>query len=117
MGKILPTNAVRATYAGIKQRAGVVVTQGYLRLEQELTGATGNIAFNVLVNEGTKTKNERRLNITDAFTITSLSILIYKQAAAGNISAGVLDTFPNPLTYTGANEAASRAGKAHEPRD
>lgn len=106
MKKIQATDRSRAIFNSLKKRQGVVTTQSYLRLEQVL-GSQSSINFPVLVNDGAANKNEKRLAITDAFTITSLAVAIYKQAAGGNISAGVLDTFPNPLTYTGAGEAAA----------
>jgi len=103
-GIIQATDRTRAVFNSLKKRKGVVTTQSYLRLEQTL-GNTGSIQFQVLINDGQANANERRLAITDAFTVTSLAIVIYKQAAAGAISAGVLDTFPNPLTFNGVGEA------------
>ena len=105
---IQATDRTRANFNSLKKRRGVVSTQSYLRLEQTL-GTQGSVTFPVLVNDGTSNANERRLSITDAFTITSLSVLIYKQASGGAISAGVLDTFPNPLIYVGGQAAALQA--------
>lgn len=105
---IMATDRTRAIFNSLQKRQGVVTTQSYLRLEQTL-GTQGSVNFSVLVNDGTATANERRLSITDAFTVTSLSILIYKQASGGAISAGVLDTFPNPLKFTGAEAPALQA--------
>jgi len=104
--KIQATDRTRAIFNGLRKRKGVISTQSYLRLEQVL-GTQGNINFSVLVNDGAANVNERRLSITDAFTITSLAVVIYKQASGGNLSAAQLDTFPNPLIYSGANEAAN----------
>jgi hypothetical protein len=104
--KIQATDRSRAIFNSLRKRKGVVTTQSYLRLEQTL-GTSGNINFQVLINDGQANFNERRLAITDAFTVTSLAVMIYKQASGGNISAGVLDTNPNPLVYTGAGEAAA----------
>ena len=104
MKRIQATDRARAVFNSLKKRPGVVTTQSYLRLEQPL-GTQGNIQFEVLINQGQQTANERRLAITDAFTVTSLSVVIYKKASGGNISAAKLDTFPNPLTYVGAGEA------------
>lgn len=104
--KIQATDRARAVFNSLKKRPGVVTTQSYLRLEQTL-GTSGQINFQVLINDGAANANERRLALTDAFTVTSLSVLIYKQASGGAISAGTLDTFPNPLTYSNAGEAAA----------
>lgn len=104
MKKIQATDRARATLNALKQRKGVVITQSYLRLEQTL-GTQGSVTFNVLVNQGAQNANEKRLNITDAFSITSLAMLIYKVPNGSAISSGVLDTFPNPLTYSAAGEA------------
>lgn len=104
--KIVPTDRARANFNAIKKRKGVVTTQSYLRLESVL-GTTGQINFDVLLNQGQANANEKRLAITDAFSITSMAVMIYKQAAAGAISAGQLDTYPNPLIYSNAGEAAA----------
>jgi len=104
--KIQPTDRSRAIFNSIKKRPGVVTTQSYLRLEQVL-GTQGNVNFDVLLNQGQANANEKRLAITDSFTVTSMAVMIYKQAAAGKISAAQLDTFPNPLIYAGANEASA----------
>ena len=104
--KVQATDRTRAIFNSLKKRNGVISTQSYLRLEAVL-GTQGNVTFPVLLNEGQANANERRLSITDAFTITSLAIVIYKQASGGKISAGVLDTFPNPLVYSGGGEAAA----------
>lgn len=110
MKNIQATDRSRAIFNSLRKRPGVVTTQSYLRLEQTL-GTQGQVNFNVLVNDGQADANERRLAITDAFTVTSLAVVIYKQAAApAKISAGVLDTFPNPLIYTAAGEAAALQG-------
>ena len=104
--RITPTDRSRANFNAIKKRKGVVTTQSYLRLEQTL-GTQGQVNFDVLLNQGAANANEKRLAITDAFTITSLAIAIYKIPSGGNISSGQLDTYPNPLTYVGAGEAAA----------
>lgn len=106
VGKITATDRTRAIYNSLKKRPGVVTTQSYLRLEQVL-GTNGTINFQVLLNDGSANANERRLNISDAFTVTALSVLIYKITTGAAISRATLDTFPNPLTYSGAGEAAA----------
>lgn len=104
MSKIQATDRSRAILNSIKRRKGVVTTQSYLRLEAVL-GAQGQINFDTLINQGAANANEKRLAITDAFTITSLAVMIYKTPAATAISSCSLDTFPNPLTYSAAGEA------------
>lgn len=104
MKQIQATDRSRAIFNSLRKRAGVVTTQSYLRLEQVL-GTQGQVTFQVLINDGAADANERRLAITDAFTVTSLAVVIYKQASGGKISAGTLQTFPNPLVFTGAGEA------------
>jgi len=105
-GKIQATDRTRAIFNSLQKRRGVISTQSYLRLESVL-GTQGNVSFPVLLNEGNANPNERRLSITDAFTVTSLAIVIYKKLAANAISSAQLDTFPNPLVYAGAGEAAA----------
>ena len=106
MGKIQATDRARAVFNSIKKRPGVVVTQSFLRLEQTL-GTTGSVNFEVLVNQGAQSPTEKRLAITDSFSITSLAVCITKQASGGKVSAATLETFPNPLTFNGAGEAAA----------
>lgn len=107
------TDRARAIYKSLPKRPGVVTTQSYLRLEQVL-GTQGNINFQVLTNEGTPNVNERRLAISDSFMITSIFIGIYKVGAAtptnAQIAGGVLNTYPNSITYSKAGEAANLQG-------
>lgn len=87
----------------------VVHTQSYLRLEAALSTQT-NINFSVLQNQGVANVTERRLAITDVFTITGISVMIFKAGAAttatqAEISQSILRTFPNPQVFTGSGEA------------
>ena len=58
-------------------RQGVITTPGYLRLETLLatSGAAtslNTITFNTLDTSGTKQATERRLKLSDTFTITNV---------------------------------------------
>jgi hypothetical protein len=95
------------TYAGQRD---VIITDSYLRFETTL-GTSTSLSFNTLVNQGAQTVTEHRLNMPDRFCVTDMAFFIRKVAAAtptdGQIASAQLDTFPNPLTYTGAGEAAA----------
>jgi hypothetical protein len=90
---------------------GVITTPGYLRLE---TGATPNVAtsvwnFNTLDTSGTKTATERRLKLSDTFTVTEIAFYIGTFTMAGSTPTASeyarqsLHTFPNPqITQIGA---------------
>lgn len=95
------------TYAGQRD---VIITDSYLRFETTL-GTSTSLSFNTLVNQGAQTVTEHRLNMPDRFCVTDMGFFIRKVAAAtptdGQIASAQLDTFPNPLTYTGAGEAAA----------
>lgn len=95
----------RSIYNGLKKHPGVLTTQSYLRLETNL-GTQSTINFNVLNNQGAQTVTEKRLSITDSFIVTGLSIFTYLSNGT-NGAKSTLDTFPNPLVYTGAGDAAT----------
>lgn len=96
-------------------RQGVITTPGYLRLETLLaTSGTATslntILFNTLDTSGTKQPTERRLKLSDTFTITDISFYI---GGAGSTAIGAptaveqakeeLHTFPNTqVTCIGA---------------
>lgn len=97
----------RAIYNSIQRKnPKAIVTQSYLRLEAEL-GSQSQIEWNVLKNEGTVNATERRLSINDAFLCDMLSIMLYKVPDGESNGVQQLDTFPNPLVYTAANEAGN----------
>ena len=104
-------NEKAAQYAG----QGVITTPGYLRLETLLAtsgSATSlsQISFNTLDTSGTKQPTERRLKLSDSFTVTGISFYL------GGLSSAVvgaptaveqakeeLHTFPNTqVTCIGA---------------
>jgi hypothetical protein len=105
--------AIQQEKAALYAQAGVITTPGYLRLEVSLTGTTNLIAFQVRdAQGGTQHVTERRLKVSDTFTIMSGSFYIGKAAATASVvsNAGYaamgLHTFPNPLVFTGGTAAA-----------
>jgi len=120
-GDILAAKAFSRKQAVFNEKAqqyagqGVITTPGYLRLETLLqAGATATslstIAFNTLDTSGVKQPTERRLKLSDTFTVTGISF--YLGGGAGTIGAPtateqaseLLHTFPNQqVTAIGAN--------------
>jgi hypothetical protein len=91
------------------QYPGAIITQSYLRSEIQLgTTATSQFAFNILANQGTPGTTERRLQITDRFAVTALSVMSYNvlvAAASQTIakSQAKLFSWNNPAQFTAAN--------------
>lgn len=91
------------------QYPGAIITQSYLRSEVQLqTTATSQFSFNILANQGTPGSTERRLQITDRFAVTALSVMIYKATAATPVAAAdrsqaKLYTWNSPAAFTTAN--------------
>lgn len=115
MPRMKATNRQRAIYNDLRDRVyrgqnDVIITDSYLRFETVL-GTSTSLSFNTLVNQGAQTVTEHRLNMPDRFCVTDMGFFIRKVAAAtptdAQIASAQLDTFPNPLTYTGAGEAAA----------
>lgn len=110
---IYPADRARAIYNHILQNypKKITSTQGYLRLEKELVDSRSNIQFNVLTNDGTPRASEKRLALTDLFFATEMSLYLMKitdaQVTAGVEFGSIMDTYPNSITYDGANEAAA----------
>lgn len=108
-----------ATIARIRQslasrgviKGNEVATQGYLRFQQNISTTISGFSFNVLENQGTTTPGEKRLAITDMFTITHWAIYIGRCAssAAGatptdaQFSQMSLFTNNNPNVFTNAS--------------
>lgn len=102
-------NSIRANYAEIEAKKGKkapTITYSYLRSEVSL-GTVGSVKFPILTQDGTPTVNERRLNITDDFVVTSLGLFIYKQASGAALGNSILYTFPNSLVFSGSSEASN----------
>lgn len=85
------------------QISAAKLTQSYLRFEQPLSTSTTLINFPVLINQGvTPRPTEKRLNLQDAFIVSSLGLYITKAASATD-TAFELKTYNNPITFpTGA---------------
>ena len=114
-----------ATIARIRQslasrgviKGNEVATQGYIRLQYDLNQSLSSFTFNVLENQGTQTAGEKRLAITDMFTITHWGLFIgrvpittagtYTNISAGQFSLMKLYTNNNPLVFT---DGTARAG-------
>jgi hypothetical protein len=94
-------------------KPGIVATQGYLRLAVNLQATALNaVTFSVLSNQGTTRATERRLDITDMFTITHWGLFILKAgtttaATDAEIAASKLYTNPNAGVFTGTGESAN----------
>ena len=118
-----------ATIARIRQnlssrgiiKGNEIATQGFLRLGQSVQSTLNSINFNVLQNQGTVLSTERRLNVTDMFTVTHWAMYLVKAggqpsaagppSVGGGVSATPTDiatarnwTYPNPYVFaTAAN--------------
>jgi len=94
-------------------KPGIVATQGYLRLAVNLQATALNaVTFSVLSNQGTTRATERRLDITDMFTVTHWGLFILKAgtttaATDAEIAASRLYTYPNAGVFTTAGESAN----------
>jgi hypothetical protein len=113
-----------ATIARIRQnlasrgviKGNEVATQGYLRLQYDLNQSLSSFTFNVLENQGSTYTGEKRLAITDMFTITHWGLYIGRCpiTTAGTFtptptqfSLMKLYTNNNPLVFT---DGTARAG-------
>jgi hypothetical protein len=108
-GDIIPAKAFSRKQAVFNEKAaqyanqGVITTPGYLRLESLAPdAATSVFNFNTLDTSGTKTATERRLKLSDTFTVTDISFYIGYGSATSNAPTAAqyasqrLATFPNP---------------------
>lgn len=109
-----------ATIARIRQslaskgiiKGNEIATQGFLRLGANVQATLNTINFNVLQNQGTVRATERRLNVTDMFTVTHWAMYLVKaggSAGGGGTVATDADiavarnyTYPNPYTFATA---------------
>jgi hypothetical protein len=100
-----------ATIARIRQtlasrgiiKGNEVATQGYLRFHQNISTTLSGFQFNVLENQGTTTPGEKRLAITDMFTITHWGIFVGR-CAAGSAGATPSDAqFAQMSLFTNNN--------------
>ena len=107
-----------ATIARIRQtlasrgviKGSEVATQGYLRFHQNISTTLSGFTFNVLENQGVTTPGEKRLAITDMFTITHWALYVGRCAAGSagatpdnaQFSTMSLFTNNNPNVFTNA---------------
>ena len=84
------------------KRPGVITTQSYLRFEKSLQGTFNSLTFDVLVNQGSASATERRLQLTDTFTIVDLSVMLYNAAEDTNTGKALarLYTWDNPAAFS-----------------
>lgn len=110
----------QATIARIRQtlasrnviKGNETATQGYLRLHFNISQSLSAFTFNVLENQGTVQAGERRLPITDMFTITHWGMFIGRCAAtslaptAAELANAKLYTNNNPLVFNSGTAGA-----------
>lgn len=112
-GNIIAAQAFSRNQAVFNEKArqyasqGVITTPGFLRLESTAPNSgVSSINFNTLDTSGVKTATERRLKLSDTFTITDFSFYIAKVAATSQVSSPedyskqTLHTFPNPIVFS-----------------
>lgn len=96
----------------------VIITESFLYLIASIQSTQNQVQFNVLVNQGsqgsgiTQYSIERRLNITDRFSVQKMSVCLAKAgttttATDAQVSVLQPQTYPNPFLFTAANEAAN----------
>lgn len=106
-------DGARNLYESLKsQYRGAIITQSYLRCEKQLaTTAANNISFDILANQGTAATVERRLQITDRFAVTAISVMLYNATAVSSViapsdrSQAKLYSWNSPARFTTANAA------------
>lgn len=88
-------------------RNGSIVTPGYLRLEYTAPDSgVSTINFQTLDTSGVKTSTERRLKLSDTFTVSDISFYLGFAAATAYVSSAenyakqTMHTFPNPTVFT-----------------
>lgn len=108
--------AIQQEKARLYAKKGVITTPGYLRLEISLTGATNIVRFQVRDAQGGQQHvTERRLKVSDSFTVLGGSFYIGKAGVTGPATVPTdaefanmsLHTFPNPQVFTGGSAAAN----------
>lgn len=113
--QVKATNQQRALYNELSRKykgPNVIITDSYLLLMKSLQGTISTLTFDVLVNQGSQTVNEVRLNMTDKFCVRDWALFVQKAgssttATAAEIAVSRPTTYPNAAIFTGANEAAN----------
>lgn len=91
------------------QTGDVVMTPGYLRMEQVVT-TTSAVTFTVAENAAVPIVTEKRLKLNDAFLAQNILIGYSTRLTADAISSQVLHSFPNDkVLTTAASLNAARA--------
>jgi len=88
-----------------------IATQGYLRLGVNVQSTLNSISFNVLQNQGTLLGTERRLNVTDMFTVTHWALYLVKAGTTTTADSAAVSvarnyTYPNPYVFSTAAPGA-----------
>lgn len=100
---------------GLISSLGYRGTIGSLRLKATL-GNSASYIFQTVANVGTQKADEIRVQPNDAFIPLKVAMYIQKVASTDTDSdnmIGIDRTYPNPLIFTGANEAANLEGLYH----
>jgi hypothetical protein len=100
---------VRAILNAVKRdRPDCVITWSYLRSEVALVASQGTIQFPILTNDSpAANNNERRLNISDEFQVVYWGVFLYKKLTAQAIETTILNTYPNPTTFSKSGESGA----------
>lgn len=80
-----------------------VATQGYLRFHQDVNTQLSAFTFNVLENQGTVQAGEKRLAITDMFTVTHWAIYVGRSAASAAGATPTAAQAGQMILYTNDN--------------
>lgn len=87
-------------------------TPGYLRMEQSINKTTNQVKMQILNNEGSPNNTERRLKLSDSFTVLQWGMFIGRVTMAGSsptqdeYAQQVKYTYPEAKVFTAATEAA-----------
>lgn len=108
---VFATTEERAVYQSIKRfyknNPKAIPTRSYLRLEQVLVNQN-RYAFPLLEDQTAQRASEQRLARTDAFHVDQMAFFVGKKVTADPVGSLRLETFANPLVFTGADQASIR---------
>lgn len=101
--RLVYRNAYRSMLKAGVNPAQAILTQSYLRLERTLSTSSTSYQFGVLVNDqpgGSAIRaNEVRLNLQDAFYVSSIAMYVSITANSTDTN-NVYRTYPNPRIFT-----------------